>query len=132
VPPPSDNDSARFGPLIAPAACSGDHSDLGRLDRLYALRLDSEPLPTSEPEDERLSPTPSPPFFRRPSDRAAPLNPSEEGTPGSRPEPILVICSLCRQPIRRNGTLGTSFCPVHGTSRGFTFIPLTRRPHSEV
>ncbi len=58
-PSPSDNDPARFGPLIAPAPCSGDHSDLERLDRLYALRLASEPLPTSEPKTDRPQRTPS-------------------------------------------------------------------------
>jgi hypothetical protein len=30
-PSPSDTDSALFGPLVAPAPCSGDHSDLDHM-----------------------------------------------------------------------------------------------------
>ncbi len=41
--------------------------------------------------------------------------------------PVLVVCSMCRQSIRRNEVLGISFCPVHGFSERFTFIPLAQR-----
>src|SRR5271170_2571495 len=63
-PSPSDRDSARFGHFIAPAACLGDHSDLDRLNGLYALQLVRQPLPTSEQVAERLRPTHSTLFFR--------------------------------------------------------------------
>ena len=41
--------------------------------------------------------------------------------------PVLIVCSLCRQPVRRNETLGISFCPIHGLSQPFTFIPLNQK-----
>ena len=42
------------------------------------------------------------------------------------PAPVLVLCATCRQPIRYNEILGISFCPVHGLSSPFTFIPLSQ------
>jgi hypothetical protein len=54
----------------------------------------------------------------------------EEGPPAgapSEPVPVLVLCSTCRQPICRNETLRISFCPIHGLSRPFTFIPLGQK-----
>lgn len=56
----------------------------------------------------------------------------EEGTPAEAPAgpaPVLVLCSTCRQPIRRNESLRISFCPIHGLSEPFTLIPFTwKRP----
>jgi hypothetical protein len=51
---------------------------------------------------------------------------SPAGAP-SGPAPVLVLCSTCRQPIRRNETLRISFCPIHGLSGPFTFVPLSQR-----
>ncbi len=58
----------------------------------------------------------------------------EEGTPAgapSGPAPVLVVCSICRQPIHYNETLRISFCPIHGLSEPFTFIPLGQKPPRE-
>ncbi len=41
--------------------------------------------------------------------------------------PVLVFCATCRQPIRRNEVLSISFCPIHGLSHPFTFIPLGQK-----
>jgi hypothetical protein len=51
---------------------------------------------------------------------------SPAGAP-SGPVPVLVLCSTCRQPICRNETLRISFCPIHGLSGPFTFIPLGQK-----
>ena len=45
----------------------------------------------------------------------------------SGPAPVLVLCSICRQSIRWNEALGISFCPVHGLSEPFTFIPFSQK-----
>ena len=60
--------------------------------------------------------------FQKISDKPLPYEVVQSG-----PEPVLVVCSTCRQPIRRNEALRISFCPIHGLSQPFTFIPLTLR-----
>ena len=55
---------------------------------------------------------------------------AREETPAPRgigPSPVIVVCTRCREPIRRNETLRISFCPVHGLSQPFTFISLAQR-----
>lgn len=130
-PSPSDRDSARFGHLIAPAACLGDHRDLDRLNGLYALQLVRQPLPTSEQVAERPRPTHSTLFFRsspptRPARRrtsgcsggvAGSANPTVTPKPEAGCEPRF-ICARCRSPIRRNPTLRISFCEVCGLTQG--------------
>ncbi|MGH9920589.1 MAG: hypothetical protein ACRD6W_17190 [Nitrososphaerales archaeon] len=57
------------------------------------------------------------------------LGGEEENPAGapSGPAPVLVVCSTCRQPIRLNEVLRISYCPIHGLSQPFTFIPFGRR-----
>jgi len=108
----------------------GDHSDLDRLNRLYALQLVRQPLPTSEQVAERLRPTHSPAFLGS----SPPSRPDQAwARDGSRvaagsddpPYPLDLdpeqryICARCRSPIRRNPTLRISFCEVCGLTQGF-------------
>ncbi len=64
--------------------------------------------------------------------RAVPISRlgGEEESPAEapfEPPPVLVLCSTCRQPIRRNEVLSISFCPIHGLSQPFTLIWLARK-----
>ena len=47
--------------------------------------------------------------------------------PGLDHTSILVLCATCRQSIRHNPVLGISFCPAHGLSQSFVFIPISQR-----
>ncbi len=46
------------------------------------------------------------------------------GTSGT----VIVVCTRCREPIRRNETLRISFCPVHGLAdnAAFDFVPVSQ------
>ena len=64
--------------------------------------------------------------------RAVPISRlgGEEESPAEapfEPAPVLVLCSTCRQPIRRNEVLSISFCPIHGLSQPLTLIWLARK-----
>ena len=95
-----------------------------------------------EPPDSAVIPSQTPayafsPRIHAPGTRVARLGQlgAREETPApSEPElaPVLVVCTTCRQPIRRNEVLGISFCPVHGLSQPFTFIPFGQKRLREV
>ncbi|MFI5413289.1 MAG: hypothetical protein ACHQ0I_01700 [Candidatus Lutacidiplasmatales archaeon] len=112
------------------------HADLDRLNSDYATLLRSTYLRPAEPGPALAA---GPTF-------SASLSPhGQQGSAGatlarlgrgeqelqpavsSEPAPVIVVCTTCRQPIRRNETLGISFCPIHGLSQPFTFIPLGQR-----
>ena len=117
------------------------NSRLDELNQAFATKLGLFQLPPSQSESTHstgpvtagpvFSDSPSPRNYAR-DPQAVPigrLGGEEEppaGTP-SEPAPVLVLCATCRQPIRWNEVLGISFCPIHGLSQPFTFIPLARR-----
>ena len=118
-----------------PPPCPLLHKDLDRLNSEYAERLRSTYLHPTEPGPASAGPTLSPSrsprnCARDPRAVASGRPGGEEGSPAeapSGPAPVLILCSTCRQPIRHNEILSISFCPIHGLSHPFTFIPLGQK-----
>ena len=118
-----------------PPPCPLLHPDLDRLNSEYAERLPCTYLHPTEPgpasDGPAHSQSCSPRNYAR-DPRAVPSGRlgGEEGSPAgapSGPAPVLILCSTCRQPIRHNEILSISFCPIHGLSHPFTFIPLGQK-----
>jgi hypothetical protein len=126
----------RRGP--SPPPCPLLHADLDRLNSEYAALLRSTYLRPAEPGPAlRAGPTISEPAFTslwinaRGASAVAPSQTGgeEESPSGASSEaaPDLVFCAKCRQPIRRNEILSISFCPIHGLSEPFAFVPLSQK-----
>ena len=91
----------------------------------------------AEPSDSAVTPSRAVAYSLSPSIHAREVRALASGQLGAGlrkdpltgPElaPVLVVCTVCRQSIRRNEVLGISFCPAHGLSEPFTFIPLAQK-----
>ena len=97
----------------------------------------SEARGAVEPSDSAVTPSRAVAYSLSPSIHAREVRALASGQLGAGlgkdpltgPElaPVLVVCTTCRQPIHRNEILGISFCPIHGLSQPFTFIPFGKR-----